>query len=56
MKVVEARALATVSAVWAAVTQIFIGGIVVHKISWARVAIIFSILLGLGIVDIALSL
>lgn len=47
---------ATVSAVWAAVIQILIGSTVVHKISWARATFIFSILLGLGIIDIALSL
>jgi hypothetical protein len=46
---------ATVSAVWAAVIQILIGSTVVHKISWARSILIFSILLGLGIIDIALS-
>jgi hypothetical protein len=47
---------ATVSAVWAAVIQIFIGSTVVHKISWAKATVIFSTLLGLGIIDIALSL
>jgi hypothetical protein len=47
---------ATVSAVWAAVIQMLFAPIVVHKISWGRTAIIFAALLGLGIIDIAISL
>jgi len=46
---------ATVSAVWAAVIQLFIGPVVLHKISWARASVIFSSLVGLGIIEIALS-
>jgi hypothetical protein len=46
---------ATAAAVWAAVIQLFIGPIVVHKLSWAKAAIIFSVLLGLGIIEIALA-
>jgi hypothetical protein len=46
---------ATVSAVWAAVIQLFIGPVVLHKISWARAILIFSVLTGLGIIEIALS-
>lgn len=46
---------ATISAVWAAVIQLFIGPIVLHKISWTRAIIIFSVLIGLGIIEIALS-
>lgn len=46
---------ATISAVWAAVIQLFIGPIVLHKISWARASVIFSALVGLGIIEIALS-
>jgi hypothetical protein len=47
---------ATISAVWSAVIQILIGSIVIHKITWTRAIIIFSALMGLGIIDIALSL
>jgi len=46
---------ATMSAVWAAVIQLLIGPVVLHKISWAKASIIFSLLLGLGIIEIALS-
>lgn len=46
---------ATVSAIWAAVIQLLIGPIVLHKISWAKASIIFSSLVGLGLVEIALS-
>jgi len=46
---------ATVAAVWAAVIQLLIGPIVLHKMSWVRACIIFSTLLGLGIIEIALS-
>lgn len=46
---------ATVAAVWAAAIQLLIGPVVIHKLSWAKAAIIFSVLLGLGIVEIALS-
>lgn len=47
---------ATISAVWSAVIQILVGSIVIHKITWTRAVIIFSALIGLGIIDIALSL
>jgi hypothetical protein len=46
---------ATVAALWAAVIQLFIGPIVLHKISWARASIIFSLLIGIGLIEIALS-
>ena len=46
---------ATIAALWAAVIQLFIGPIVLHKLSWARASIIFSTLIGLGIIEIALS-
>jgi hypothetical protein len=47
--------LATVAALWAAVIQLLIGSVVVHKIPWAKAAVIFSTLIGLGIIEIALS-
>jgi hypothetical protein len=46
---------ATMSAIWAAVIQLLIGSVVLHKISWAKACIIFSVLVGLGIIEIALS-
>lgn len=46
---------ATISAVWSAVIQLSIGPIVLHRISWAKASIVFSVFIGLGIVDIALS-
>jgi len=46
---------ATISAIWAATIQLFIGPVVLHKISWAKASIIFSILLGIGLIEIALS-
>jgi hypothetical protein len=46
---------ATVSAVWAAVIQLLIGPIILHKISWAKATVIFSVLTALGIIEIALS-
>jgi len=46
---------ATVSAVWAAAIQLIIGPVAVHKIRWGKASIIFSILMGLGIIEIALS-
>jgi hypothetical protein len=46
---------ATVAALWAAVIQLFIGPVVLHKISWAKAAVIFSTLVGLGLIEIALS-
>jgi hypothetical protein len=46
---------ATVAALWAAVIQLFIGPIVLHKISWAKASVVFSTLIGLGIIEIALS-
>lgn len=46
---------ATMSAIWAAAVQLLIGPTVLHKISWAKACIIFSVLVGLGIIEIALS-
>lgn len=46
---------ATIAALWAAIIQLFIGPIVLHKISWAKAAVIFSTLVGLGLIEIALS-
>lgn len=46
---------ATISALWAAVIQLLIGPVVLHKISWAKTSIIFSSLVGLGIIEIALT-
>ncbi|MEM4733840.1 MAG: hypothetical protein QXD70_04855 [Candidatus Bathyarchaeia archaeon] len=46
---------ATIAALWAAVIQLFIGPIVLHKLSWTRASIIFSTLIGLGLIEIALS-
>jgi hypothetical protein len=46
---------ATIAAMWAAVIQLFVGPIVLHKLSWARASIVFSTLMGLGIIEIALS-
>jgi len=46
---------ATMSAIWAAVIQLLIGPVVLHKISWAKACIVFSVLVGLGIIEIALS-
>ncbi len=46
---------ATVAAVWAAVIQLLVGPAVLHKLSWTRAIVIFSILLGIGLIEIALS-
>ena len=46
---------ATMSAIWAAVIQLLIGPVVLHKVSWAKACIIFSVLVGLGVIEIALS-
>jgi hypothetical protein len=46
---------ATIAAMWAAVIQLFIGPIVLHKISWTRASVLFSALMGLGIIEIALA-
>jgi len=46
---------ATIAAIWAAVIQLLIGPIVLHKISWAKACIIFSVLIGIGLIEIALS-
>jgi len=46
---------ATIAAIWAAAIQFIIGPMVFHKISWARAIIIFSILVGLGLIEMALS-
>ncbi len=46
---------ATIAALWAAVIQLLIGPIVLHKISWTKASIIFSSLVGLGLIEIALS-
>jgi hypothetical protein len=45
---------ATIAAVWAAVIQLFIGPIVIHQIHWNKSILVFSFLLGLGFLDIAL--
>jgi len=47
---------ATISAVWAGAIQLLLGPVVMHKLSWGKAAIFFGILLGLGIIDISLSL
>lgn len=46
---------ATVAAVWAAIIQLLIGPVTVHKLSWNRAVFIFSVLLGIGLIEIALS-
>jgi len=46
---------ATISALWAAVIQLLIGPLIVHKISWAKATAFFSVLIGVGIIDIALQ-
>jgi hypothetical protein len=46
---------ATIAALWAALIQLFIGPITLHKISWAKTSIIFSLLVGLGLIEIALT-
>ena len=46
---------ATVSAVWAAVIQLLIGPIKLHKLLWTIAVVIFSVLLGIGLIEIALS-
>jgi len=46
---------ATISAIWAAAIQLLIGPVVIHKTSWTRSVIIFSVLTGIGIIEIALS-
>lgn len=46
---------ATLAAVWAGVIQLLIGPVVLHKLSWAKACIVFSMLTGIGIVEIALS-
>jgi len=46
---------ATIAALWAAVTQLLIGPVVLHGISWAKASVIFSVLVGLGLIEIALS-
>ena len=46
---------ATISAIWAAAIQLFIGPVVLHKISWGRACIVFSVLVGLGVIEIAWS-
>jgi hypothetical protein len=46
---------ATMSALWAAAIQFLIGPVVLHKISLGRASAIFSVLIGLGIIEIALS-
>lgn len=46
---------ATVAAMWAAVIQLLIGPVVLHKISWTKSCVIFSALIGLGIIEIASS-
>lgn len=46
---------ATIAALWAAIIQLFIGPLVLHKLSWTKASIIFSVLIGLGIIEVALS-
>ena len=46
---------ATMSAIWAAIIRLFIGPVVLHKISWGKASILFGVLVGLGIIEIALS-
>jgi len=46
---------ATMSAIWAAIIQLLIGPVVLHKISWGKASIVFSVLVGIGIIEIALS-
>jgi hypothetical protein len=46
---------ATISAIWSAVIQLLIGPIVLHRVTWAKTCIIFSVLVGVGIIEIALS-
>lgn len=46
---------ATISAVWAAAIQLIIGPVVMHKISLGKASILFGILIGIGIIKIALS-
>jgi hypothetical protein len=46
---------ATIAALWAAVIQLLIGPVVVHKLSWANAIVIFSVLVGIGIIEIAMS-
>jgi hypothetical protein len=46
---------ATIAAMWAAVIQLLIGPITLHKVSLAKASIIFSVLVGIGLVEIALS-
>jgi hypothetical protein len=46
---------ATVAAVWAAVIQLLLGPVALHKLSWTRAIVIFSVLLGIGMIEIALS-
>lgn len=44
---------ATCAALWAGVIQLLIGPVVVHRMSWARASFIFSVFIGLAIIDIA---
>jgi len=46
---------ATVAAVWAAVIQLLVGPVTLHRLSWTRAIAIFSVLLGIGLIEIALS-
>jgi len=39
----------------AAVIQLLVGPITLHKLSWTRATVIFSVLLGIGVIEIALS-
>jgi len=41
---------ATIAALWAAVIQLLIGPIVVHKVSWAKATAFFSVLIDIGII------
>jgi len=46
---------ATIAALWAIVIQLFIGHITLHRLSWRRASLIFSLLVGIGLIEIALS-
>ena len=47
---------ATIAAIWAAVIQLIIGPVVLHKISWAKASVIFAVLVGIGLIEITLKL
>lgn len=47
---------ATIAAIWAAVIQLIIGPVILHKISWAKASGIFAVLVGIGLIEITLKL